>query len=42
MRKAKEQVDEEGSEGNFFDDLESSDDADSDDDSDARDPRKPK
>jgi hypothetical protein len=42
MRKAKEQVDEEGGEGHFFDDLESSDDADSDDDSDARDPRKPK
>ena len=42
MRKAKEQVDEEVSEGHFFDDLESSDDADSDDDSDARDPRKPK
>jgi hypothetical protein len=42
MRKAKEQVDEEGSEGPFFDDVESSDDADSDDDSDARDPRKPK
>ena len=42
MRKAKEQVDEEGGEGPFFDDLESSDDADSDDDSGARDPRKPK
>ena len=42
MRKAKEQVEEEGSEGQFFDDVESSDDADSDDDSGARDPRKPK
>jgi hypothetical protein len=43
MRKPKEQVDEEGSETQFFDDLESSDDAaDSDDDSGARDPRKPK
>ena len=42
MRKAKEQVDEESSEGHFFDDLESSDDVDSDDDSGARDPRKPK
>jgi hypothetical protein len=42
MRKPKEQVDEEGSEG-FFDDLASSDDAaDSDDDSGVRDPRKPK
>ena len=38
MRKAKEQVDEEGSEGHFFDDLESSDDV----DSGVRDPRKPK
>ena len=42
MRKAKEQVDEEGGEGHFFDDLESSDDVDSDDDSGVRDPRKPK
>ena len=43
MRKPKEQVDEEGSETHFFDDLESSDDvADSDDDSGVRDPRKPK
>jgi hypothetical protein len=43
MRKPKEQVDEEGSETQFFDDLESSDDAaDSDDDSGALDPRKPK
>jgi len=42
MRKAKEQVDEEGTEGHFFDDVESSDDADSDDDSGVRDPRKPK
>ena len=42
MRKAKEQVDEEGSENHFFDDLESSDDVDSDDDSGVRDPRKPK
>ncbi|HEY3515470.1 MAG TPA: hypothetical protein VGL98_00385 [Gammaproteobacteria bacterium] len=42
MRKAKEQVDEEGSEAPFFDDLESSDDVDSDDDSGVRDPRKPK
>jgi hypothetical protein len=41
MRKPKEQVDEEGAENHFFDDLESSDDsADSDDDS--GDPRKPK
>ena len=43
MRKPKEQVDEEGSEAHFFDDLESSDDSsDSDDDSGVRDPRKPK
>jgi hypothetical protein len=43
MRKPKEQVDEEGNEAHFFDDLESSDDAaDSDDDSGVRDPRKPK
>jgi hypothetical protein len=43
MRKPKEQVDEEGSEGHFFEDLESSDDSsDSDDDSGVRDPRKPK
>jgi hypothetical protein len=42
MRKAKEQVEEEGSEAHFFDDLQSSDDEDSDDDSGARDPRKPK
>ena len=43
MRKPKEQVDEEGTEGHFFDDLESSDDvADSDDDSGSRDQRKPK
>lgn len=42
MRKAKEQVDEEGSEGHFFDDVESSEDEDSDDDSGVRDPRKPK
>jgi hypothetical protein len=42
MRKPKEQVEEESSEGHFFDDLESSDDAaDSDDDSGVRD-RKPK
>jgi hypothetical protein len=41
MRKPKEQVDDEGNEAQFFDDLESSDDlADSDDDS--GDPRKPK
>jgi hypothetical protein len=41
MRKPKEQVDDEGNEAQFFDDLESSDDlADSDDDS--ADPRKPK
>jgi hypothetical protein len=41
MRKPKEQVDEEGNEAHFFDDLESSSDlADSDDD--AADPRKPK
>ncbi|HSC16961.1 MAG TPA: hypothetical protein VLI71_17660 [Gammaproteobacteria bacterium] len=43
MRKAKAQVDEDGNEAHFFDDLESSDDAgDSDDDSGVRDPRKPK
>jgi len=43
MRKPKEQVDDEGNEGHFFDDLESSNDsADSDDDSDDSDPRKPK
>jgi hypothetical protein len=43
MRKPKEQVEEEGTEAPFFDDLESSDDlADSDDDSGVRDPRKPK
>jgi hypothetical protein len=43
MRKPKEQVDDEGNEAHFFDDLESSDDlADSDDDSGVRDPRKPK
>jgi hypothetical protein len=43
MRKPKEQVDEEGAETHFFDDLESSDDsADSGDSSGARDPRKPK
>jgi hypothetical protein len=42
MRKPKEQVDEEGAETPFFDDLESSDDSgDSDDDS-GGDPRKPK
>ena len=42
MRKAKEQVDEEGQEAPFFEDLESSDDlSDSDDDSGVRD-RKPK
>jgi hypothetical protein len=42
MRKAKAQVDEDGNEAHFFDDLESSDDVgDSDDDS-VRDPRKPK
>ena len=42
MRKAKAQVDEDGNEPPFFDDLESSDDVgDSDDDS-AGDPRKPK
>ncbi len=42
MRKPKEQVDEEGAEAHFFDDLESSDDSgDSDDDS-GGDPRKPK
>jgi hypothetical protein len=42
MRKPKEQVDEEGAETHFLDDLESSDDsADSDDDS-GGDPRKPK
>ena len=42
MRKAKAQVDEDGNEAHFFDDLESSDDVgDSDDDS-GGDPRKPK
>lgn len=41
MRKPKEQVDEEGTEAHFFDDVESSDDLDSDDDG-VRDPRKPK
>ena len=42
MRKPKEQVDEEGTEAHFFDDLESSGDpSDSDDDS-GGDPRKPK
>ena len=42
MRKAKAQVDEDGNEAHFFEDLESSDDlGDSDDDPD-RDPRKPK
>jgi hypothetical protein len=42
VRKAKEQVDEEGQEAPFFEDLESSDDlSDSDDDSGVRD-RKPK
>ena len=40
MRKAKAQVDEEGNEQHFFDDLESSADLDSDDDS--GDPQKPK
>jgi hypothetical protein len=43
MRKPKEQVDDEGNEAQFFDDLESSDDlADSDDDSEnSRKPKKP-
>ena len=40
MRKPKEQVDEEGNEAQFFDDLDSDDADDSDDDS--GDPRKPK
>ena len=43
MRKPKEQVDEEGNEAQFFEEIESSDDVDnSDDDSYTRDPRKPK
>jgi hypothetical protein len=43
MRKPKEQVDEEGNEAHFFDDLGSSDDSDdSDDNSGSRDSRKPK
>jgi hypothetical protein len=41
MRKPKEQVDEEGNEAPFFDDLESGDDSDDSDD-DSSDPRKPK
>ena len=41
MRKPKEQVDEEGSEANFFDDFESSDDGD-DSASNVRELRKPK
>jgi hypothetical protein len=41
MRKPKEQVDEEGTETHFFDDLESSDDSDSDDSGDPRKPKKP-
>jgi hypothetical protein len=40
MRKPKEQVDEDGTEAQFFDDLDSDDADDSDDDS--GDPRKPK
>ncbi|HEX7235391.1 MAG TPA: hypothetical protein VF405_00440 [Gammaproteobacteria bacterium] len=40
MRKPKEQVDEDGNEAQFFDDLDSDDADDSDDDS--GDPRKPK
>jgi hypothetical protein len=40
MRKPKEQVDEDGNEAHFFDDLDSDDADDSDDDS--GDPRKPK
>jgi hypothetical protein len=43
MRKPKEQVDEEGTEAHFFDDLESSDDGDdSDSSSNVRELRKPK
>ena len=42
MRKPKEQVDDEGNEAQFFDDLESSDDLADSDDSGVRDPRKPK
>ena len=42
MRKPKEQVDDEGQEAHFFEDLESSDDLSDSDDSGARDPRKPK
>jgi hypothetical protein len=43
MRKPKEQVDEEGGEAHFFDDLDSNDDAGtSDDEAGVDDPRKPK
>ena len=43
MRKPKEQVEEDGNEAHFFDDLESSDDSDdSDDRSGSRDPRRQK
>ncbi len=43
MRKPKEQVDEDGSDASFFDDLDTNVDlADSDDDSSSGDPRKPK
>jgi hypothetical protein len=41
MRKPKEQVDEDGNEGHFFDDFESNNDADDSDDP-SSDPRKPK
>ena len=42
MRKPKEQVDEDGNDGHFFDDFQSTDAADDSDDSVTRDPRKPK
>ena len=42
MRKAKAQVDEDGNEAHFFDDLESSDDSNDSDDDSVGDPRKPK
>ena len=42
MRKPKENVEEEGNEAHFFDDLESSDDSDDSDDSLSRDPRRQK
>jgi hypothetical protein len=42
MRKAKAQVDEDGNEAHFFDDLESSNDLNDSDDDSGSDPRKPK